>query len=148
MVPDFHLYVSGDLDPATKLTFTLKWQILNVAALVIGIIAVGEGRRTNPASFDPLTAQDNKAMQINQRYLQNTLEQFVLVTIVQLCLATWLESHNLKVIPLLCIHFLIGRISFLVGYHIGPEFRAFGFATTWIQTLFTFLYCLYRLCTQ
>jgi uncharacterized membrane protein YciS (DUF1049 family) len=142
-----HLYLPGDLDPAAKLTFALKWQILNAVALAIGIFAVALGRN-KPESFNPIIAQDDYRMKVNQRYLQNTLEQFSLATVVQLCLATWLESRDLKIIPLICILFLIGRICFLVGYRIRPEFRIFGFGFSWFPNIFSLLYCLYRLCSK
>ncbi|XP_064645425.1 transmembrane protein 79-like [Lineus longissimus] len=133
----------GD-DLAAKLTFTLKWQILNVVPMIIGVLVVALGR-DKPGMINPLLGLEDVRLKINKQFLQNTLEQFSIATAIQLCLTAWLESHYLKVIPVLCMLFLFGRICFLICYHIGQEYRSFGFVTTWFPTLFSSFYCLYCL---
>jgi uncharacterized membrane protein YhdT len=58
-----------------RMLFTLKCCCLAVLfCLVTGVEAVAHERLSSPA-FDPLSGFETRRLQVNQRYLQNTLEQ-------------------------------------------------------------------------
>ncbi|RWS00114.1 hypothetical protein B4U79_00368, partial [Dinothrombium tinctorium] len=85
-------------------------------------------RGTSPAR-NPLSG--NEVYVLAARYiLTNTLEQYVLHLVSQLVLAAYVDALTLiKVVPLLAVFFLFGRITFILGY---PLQRGFG----WFVTLF------------
>src|SRR5437879_4369223 len=62
---------------AARMVFTLKCSTLAVLlCLVTGVEAVAHERLVSPA-FDPLSGFETRRLRVNQRYLQNTLEQTV-----------------------------------------------------------------------
>jgi hypothetical protein len=60
-----------------RMLFTLKCCCLTVLfCLVTGVEAVAHERLSSPA-FDPLSGFETRRLRVNQRYLQNTLEQIL-----------------------------------------------------------------------
>jgi hypothetical protein len=69
--------LAGVDDLAPRLVFAFTCYCLAVIfCLVTGIEAVAHERLSSPA-FDPLSGFETQRLRINQRYLQNTLEQIV-----------------------------------------------------------------------
>src|SRR5580698_4327621 len=61
----------------SRMLFTLKCCCLAVLfCLVTGVEAVAHERLSSPA-FDPLSGFETRRLRVNQRYLQNTLEQII-----------------------------------------------------------------------
>src|ERR1700761_7782318 len=64
-------------DLAPRMVLTAKCAILAVLfCLVTGIEAVAHERLMSPA-FDPLAGFETRRLRVNQRYLQNTVEQII-----------------------------------------------------------------------
>ncbi|CAG2162927.1 unnamed protein product [Oppiella nova] len=87
--------------------------------------------------------QDNKEL---YRFT-NTLEQFLFNAVNQLILSTYLSESNLRLIPLLNLYFLIGRITYWIGYQIAPKYRTFGFTVTFWPSVAVFTLNAYFLLT-
>jgi uncharacterized MAPEG superfamily protein len=124
-----------------RVAFALSWEPVAAFALVLGVLRVVQGRFMSPARLDgaPPEAADVR-LEIDRRYMQNTLEQLVLAVIAQLALATQLAGDQLRLIPILATWFLIARVAFLIGYQRDPLARGFGWAATWLPTLSVLLY--------
>ncbi len=74
--------------------------------------------------------------------LTNSVEQFLLSAISQLILITNIsESDILKTIPIINILFLIGRITFWLGY---PRYRFFGITLSSIPINLMVCYNLFK----
>lgn len=73
----------------------------------------------------------------------HSLWQVVLSVFAKLILCTYLTQESMKLIPLLVCLFLLGRLTFWIGYLRYPLHRAFGFATTALPTFITLVYCCY-----
>lgn len=70
--------------------------------------------------------------EIDQRVLQNTVEQLVLAILLWPFIGmVLLEGAVLA----LALSFVIARLAFWIGYHISPPLRAFGFAATFYPTI-------------
>lgn len=67
-------------------------------------------------------------VEINVRVLNNTHEQFTLLTVMLALLAAGLPESRLAMAPILAIAFNIYRVIFWFGYQKRPMMRAFGFA--------------------
>jgi len=90
--------------------------------LAAGIEAVAHERLMTPA-IDPLAGAESPHMRVNQRYLQNTLEQLVLFAAGLALLALYAEAR----VPVAAtLVWVLGRWAFWIGYHIAPRFRAIG----------------------
>src|SRR5688500_4491938 len=79
--------LEGMDEPVARLAFALKCAALAVLfTLVLGVEAVAHERLVSPA-FDPLAGHETRRLRVNQRYLQNTLEQTVVFFVGLLGLA-------------------------------------------------------------
>ncbi|CAH1776313.1 unnamed protein product [Owenia fusiformis] len=118
-----------------RILYTLRCQVLSVGMLLAGVIVVMI-TRANTTAINPLSERGEQYVKLDNRYLQNTLEQLVLSILTQLFLATYLE--DLWVIPVMTFLFVLGRISFWIGYKWMPLYRSFGFMLTLVPTTFAY----------
>ena len=125
-----------------RLIFTIRCELFPLIMLLLAICTVGNIRFFTDAIDG---SRNNKNVEIHLRYLQNTLEQFVLLLVGHLVLCTYLTEHQMKIIPILVTLFIIGRTAFWYGYLKSPTGRAFGFGTTAYPTVIVLGYDLYCL---
>jgi hypothetical protein len=119
----------GLTNTASRLAYALEANAFAVLPLLVGIIAVGNGRFLSEA-IDPTLQKESRAMQINGRVVENTLQQFLLYLVGTLALSVNLTAEQMRVIPATAIVFVVARIAFWIGYRIHPLYRAFGMAAT------------------
>ena len=114
-------------EPVTRLVYALKCSALAVLfTLVLGVEAVAHERLVSPA-FDPLAGHETKRMRVNQRFLQNTLEQTVIFLVGLLGLAAYVEDGNqMRAVLATAVVWTIGRLAFWGGYHLSSTWRVFG----------------------
>ena len=91
-------------------------------------------------------AKVGSPLDIDQRYLQNTLEQFILLLVAHLGLSLVLPIEALVLIPVLVSLFIFARLAFWIGYHKKPTARALGFVATFYPSAISLFYVLYK-CT-
>ena len=128
-----------------RIVFTLRWLMVSLLAIYAGIVAVGRTRFRTTA-INPLDPRGKKFTEAPERYLQNTVEQFLLHSFSLLVLSTYLSEEKMHWIPVLVVLFIIARAVFLVGYLTDPLKRATGFAMTYFPTIAVSVYCLYCMC--
>jgi hypothetical protein len=107
-----------------RLLFALKCVcVAALFCLATGVEAVAHERLVSPA-IDPLRGYETRRLRINQRYLQNTLEQFVLYAVGLFGLAVYVARPG----PVLAtaIVWIAARAAFWIGYHRGSAQRAYG----------------------
>jgi hypothetical protein len=124
----FYAPVPDGMDePATRLMFALKCGALAVLfTLFMGIEAVAHERLQSPA-FDPLAGHETRRMRVNQRFLQNTLEQTVVFFVGLLGLAVYLDDGNqMRAVLATAVVWTLGRWAFWGGYHLGSTWRVLG----------------------
>lgn len=80
---------------------------------------------------------------VPNRILRNTTEQFLLHAVGLLTLSTFLDEASLKILPILSCDFVIFRMLFWWGYLNAPLNRAVGMSGTAITTIFVYAYCMY-----
>ena len=124
----FHAPILEGMDePAARLAFALKCAALAVLfTLVLGVEAVAHERLVSPA-FDPLGGHETRRMRVNQRYLQNTLEQTVVFLVGLLGLAVYLDDGNqMRAVTATAVVWTFGRLAFWGGYHLSSTWRCLG----------------------
>jgi hypothetical protein len=124
----FHAPVLDGMDePAARLAFALKCAALAVLfTLVLGIEAVAHERLFSPA-FDPLAGYETRRLRVNQRYLQNTLEQTVVFLVGLLGLAVYLDDGDrMRAVLATAVVWVLGRWAFWGGYHLSSTWRGLG----------------------
>ncbi|KND03160.1 uncharacterized protein SPPG_09001 [Spizellomyces punctatus DAOM BR117] len=115
---------------------------LSAIPLLLGVFLVGILRFLTPA-IDPTVSPigRNHTMDVFQRYLQNTVEQFMLHFGAVTGLAAWDDCKH--VLPLVML-FVIARVIFLLGYLATSDgrYRGVGFAMTVWPTVWALGRCL------
>jgi len=107
-----------------RLLFALKCVcVAALFCLATGVEAVAHERLVSPA-IDPLRGYETRRLRVNQRYLQNTLEQFVLYAVGLFGLAVY-SVHAGPVLATTVV-WIAARAAFWIGYHRGSAQRAYG----------------------
>ena len=127
--------------------YSLRWLCLPVLSLIAAIINVANRRFCDQ---EAITGKRTDRLDVHSRYLQNTLEQTVIFSIIHLIIAfAWSnnDQSNISWIAFNSCLFLSGRILYF-RYTIWPNIpgkRALGFALTFATSVFPAIWCLYRL---
>lgn len=108
--------------------------------LVAGVEAVAHERLVTPA-IDPLANFETRRMRVNQRYLQNTLEQYLVFAAGLLALQAYASP---RVLVIVTIVWILARWAFWIGYHMSSLLRAIG-APGMMQSMIVLLYVAYRI---
>ena len=120
--------IPGPLDQLPdRLAFAIKCAAMaTLFCLLSGIEAVSHERLQGEA-FDPLTGKESRRLKINQRYLQNTVEQWLLFVPGLLGLAIYCsDADAMRAVGATTIVWIISRAAFWIGYHQGSLYRVFG----------------------
>jgi hypothetical protein len=139
---DFGLAPAGAIDFAFRLTYALKCEVFAALCLLAGIGTIGNRRFFTP---EAIGGGPSESIEIDRRYLQNTLEQLVLAIVAHLALVVIVPADSIRVVGILVMLFVIGRATFWIGYHVSGPARAFGFATTFYPTVAAYVYLIGRI---
>lgn len=112
-----------------RLVYTLRFQSFSCLTLIAGIELVAI-TRFHTTAIDPINGRGEHHVAVAARYLTNTLEQFIVSFVGQMILATYLQEQQMKVIPILVLFFVFGRIAFYFGYKQSYLKRTVGFVAT------------------
>ena len=139
--------VVGVESPGDRIAYVFRCDFWAGFALLAGIARVA-GQRFFSGEIDGSVPAAEHSLQVNRTYIQNTVEQIVLLLIAHAALALVVSSEMLRLIPILVALFLAGRVTFWAGYLKSPPARAFGFATTFYPTVAVFFFVAFSLVTQ
>lgn len=137
------LHVSSMQD---RLVLALRNQVPALLSLMVSWLHVSLTRALTAAA-NPL-ARHEGLVELPNRILTNTLEQVVLSALNTLILATWLPEEKLRILPLISTTFILGRITFALGYLLNPWWRSFGVILTTVPTIGMTGYNVWWLATQ
>ena len=118
----------ADMDSLSqRMVFTLKCCCAAVLfCLVTGIEAVAHARLFSPA-FDPLTGFSTRRLRVNERYLQNTLEQSVVFAAGLFGLAAYSpDGSAMRAVLATTTVWILSRFAFWIGYHMSAAMRGLG----------------------
>jgi len=139
---NFGLTPPGGIDISWRLAYALKCEVFTALCLLAGV-----GMIANRRFFiaDAIAGGPSPSLEIEQRYVENTLEQLVLAIVAHLALVVVVPDDSIRAVAILVMLFVIGRATFWVGYHISGSARAFGFATTFYPTVAAYAYVVSRI---
>jgi hypothetical protein len=131
----------GAADPVR---FALGWTAIAVLlCLVAGVEAVAH-RRLFSAAIDPLAGAEPPAMKVDQRYLQQTLEQILVFVPGLFGLAAFATPETAaRAICATALLWILSRWAFWMGYRRAPRFRAPGLVGM-VQSLLVLLWVVWR----
>jgi len=137
--------ISGTSETGARMLVALKClAVATLFALVAGVEAVAH-ERLQSAAFDPLSGHQTKRLQINLRYLQNTLEQIVIFGVGLFGLAAYLTTpESMRAVPATTVIWILNRYAFWIGYHRSAAMRGLG-APSMAVSLIMLLYVVARI---
>lgn len=129
---------------ADRLALVIKCLVFAIlpAVVAIAIVAV---QRLNPDLWVGQKVRPYSSLDINTRFVLNTVEQFILLLVGLSGISLYVPVSEARTVPILAALFLIGRILFWVGYHKNPYLRAFGFGLTFYPTVVVFMWLIVRI---
>jgi hypothetical protein len=132
--------LTGMDDAGARMLVALKCVVVaTLFALVAGVEAVAHERLQSDA-FDPLAGHQTKRLQVNLRYLQNTLEQTLIFAVALFGLAAYMTSGEaIRAIPAVTVIWIVNRYAFWIGYHRSAAMRGLG-APSMAVSLIVLLY--------
>jgi uncharacterized membrane protein YecN with MAPEG domain len=116
-------------DAGDRFAFAVNWLALAAAPLFFAIASVGTGRFKSEA-IDPTAGKESRAMVINGRVADNTLQQYALLVAASLAVAASAHGRDLWIVAAAAVVFVVARVAFWIGYRIHPLYRAAGMAAT------------------
>jgi len=132
----------GGIEISWRLEYALKCDVFAALCLLAGVAMIAN-RRFFIA--DAIEGGPSPSIEVDRRYLQNTLEQLVLAIVAHLALVTIVAPESVRAVAVLVMLFVIGRVTFWIGYHRSGSARAFGFATTFYPTVAVYAYVVSRI---
>ena len=137
--------LNGMEDVGARMLVALKCVVAaTLFALVAGVEAVAH-ERLQSAAFDPLAGHQTKRLQVNLRYLQNTLEQTVIFAAALFGLAAYMTSGEaMRAVPAVTVIWVVNRYAFWIGYHRSAAMRGLG-APSMAVSLVVLLYVAARI---
>ena len=126
-------------DLATRLAFAVRWLLAPGVMLLAGI-HVAASRGFHSDAIDGTRTPTSHYLEIALRYNQNTLEQTVLAAIAWCGLALAVPHASLAFIPAMAGLFVVGRVTFWLGYLVYPTARAFGMVLTALPTIAAYVW--------
>lgn len=129
---------------ADRLTLVIKCSVFAILPAVVAITIVA-AQRLNPDLWIGQKVRSNSSLDINTRFVLNTVEQFILLLVGLSGISLYVPVSEARTVPILAALFLMGRILFWVGYHKNPYLRAFGFGLTFYPTVVVFTWLIVRI---
>ncbi|HEY2748863.1 MAG TPA: MAPEG family protein [Polyangia bacterium] len=111
-----------------RMLYALKCTCLaTLYGLVLGVEAVAH-ERLQSAAFDPLAPQtQSRRLQVNLRYLQNTLEQLIVFIVAIFGLAAYCsDGSSMRAVLATTVVWILARFAFWLGYHRSAAWRGLG----------------------
>ncbi len=139
---DLGLTPPGGIETSWRIEYALRWEVFAALCLLAGVAKIANRRFFIPEAIEGGSAS---SIEIDQRYIQNTLEQLVLAIVAHLALVTIVAPESIRAVAVLVMLFVIGRITFWFGYHRSGPARAFGFGTTFYPTVAVYVFLISRI---
>lgn len=127
-------WVPTDWTLGDRIALVIKDAVIAILPAVLAICIVA-AQRLDPSMFVGRSPKPNSAVDINNRFILNTVEQFILYFIGNAALALYCPPEEARTLIILTTLFVLGRILFWAGYHFNPYVRAFGFGITFYPTV-------------
>jgi MAPEG family len=137
-------WVPSDWTIGDRIALVIKDAVVAILPAVLAICIVA-AQRLDPSMFVGRVPKPNSAVDINNRFILNTVEQFILYFIGNAGLALYCPAQEARTLIVLTVLFVLGRVLFWVGYHYNPYVRAFGFGVTFYPTVMVYLWLILRM---
>jgi len=130
---------------SARMLFALKCVAVATLFCLNGGVEAVAHERLQSAAFDPLLNVETRRLRVNQRYLQNTLEQIVIFAAGLFGLAAYAsDGRDMRAVLATAIVWILSRFAFWIGYHRSAAMRGLG-APGMALSLIVLLYVVWRI---
>ncbi|KAL1254911.1 hypothetical protein QQF64_012972 [Cirrhinus molitorella] len=121
---------------ALRLIYTLRCAFFASIPIVLGVLVQGVSR-LKFGTLKPLFkgTWENREVAVHSHYVRDSLHLYLLYFLQLAVLATYTQQEMLKLVPLLTIIFVFGRLIYWVCVVLGSSVRALGFALSFLPLL-------------
>lgn len=141
LLPRLVRFPAGDLE--SVLTFWAGSSLFVVFWIMVGVRMVSNGRRHSAQDIRGAAyAAPSPRIAVPAAFLQNTLEQAVVMMVTQFAMLMVLREVAMPLILASVVLFSVGRVAFFVSYPKGAAARSFGMALTAVPSVVAFVLAL------
>lgn len=132
-----------------RLVYTLRCAFFATIPIVLGLLVEGVSRFKSGA-LKPLFEgnQGVREVIVHGDYVRESLHLYLLYFIQLTATATYIHQDQLKLVPILTIVFVFGRLAYWVCLVIGSNFRSLGFGLSFLPLLVLLGTNLYFVCSS
>lgn len=119
-----------------RLLYTLRCAFFAIIPIVLGVLVQGVSRLkfgTLKPLFDGILR--NREVGVHSYYVRESLHLYLLYFLQLAVIATYAQQEVLKLVPMLAIIFVFGRLIYWVCAVFGSSMRAFGFGLSFLPLL-------------
>ncbi|XP_062847771.1 transmembrane protein 79 [Trichomycterus rosablanca] len=109
-----------------RLVYTLRCSVFAVIPIVLGVLVLGVSR-IHYRALQPLCDEKIDQVNIHRSYVDDSISLFLLYFLQLGVMAAYLDQNLLKLVPLLTIIFVFGRLVYWIAAACGSSLRGFGF---------------------
>lgn len=131
-------------ESVVKLVYSLKWLIYPVTCLWLGVLVVVILKLFS-GELNPLIGKENTAHKNHTHYVQNTIDNLLLLFFTVVMLSIYMPAKNMAIIPTVCIIFAIGRLFYWFGLCQGTIHSYFGRLMTIFTNIAPLMYLTVRI---
>lgn len=121
---------------ALRLVYTLRCAFFATIPIILGVLAEGVSRlkfrSLQPVCVD---AQQKREVCVHRHYVRESLHLFLLYFLQLSVMATYTHQQMLRLVPLLTVIFVFGRLIYWVCVAFGSSVRALGFSLSFLPLL-------------
>ncbi|XP_041867538.1 uncharacterized protein LOC121656914 [Melanotaenia boesemani] len=132
-----------------RVLYTLRCSFFAIIPILLGVVVQGMARLRH-SSLNPLYQSKlvNKEVIIHWHYVNESLALFLFYFLQLAVMATYVSQDLVKLVPLLTIIFVFGRLIYWLCLSFGSTIRGFGFAFSFFPILVMLGANLYFVCSS
>uniref|UniRef100_A0A3P9J558 Transmembrane protein 79b n=1 Tax=Oryzias latipes TaxID=8090 RepID=A0A3P9J558_ORYLA len=135
--------------PALRVIYTLRCAFFGVVPVVLGVLVQGAARLRHCA-LKPLylNGQVDREVKVHEHYVSQSLALFLFYFLQLAVLATYISQDLVKLVPLLTIIFVFGRLIYWLCLALDSSIRGLGFAFSFLPMVVMMGANLYYMCSS
>ncbi|KAM6975049.1 uncharacterized protein LKV04_016514 [Tautogolabrus adspersus] len=135
--------------PPLRVVYTLRCSFFATIPILLGVVVQGAAR-LRYSSMKPLYQNKllNKEVAVHWHYVNESLALFLFFFLQLAVMATYISQDLVKLIPLLTIIFVFGRLIYWLCLSLGSTFRGLGFGFSFLPILVMLGANLYYVCSS
>ncbi|KAB5515553.1 hypothetical protein PHYPO_G00249190 [Pangasianodon hypophthalmus] len=133
----------------SRLVYTLRCALFATFPIILGVLVHGVSR-LKFSSLNPLFKGKhvNRHTLVHMTYVQDSLRLFLLFFVQLAVMSTYIHHEALKLVPLLTIVFVFGRLIYWPSVCFGSSVRVLGFSLSFLPVLALLGFNLYFICSS